>query len=323
MRPPQWFTTLVLVVVAVLALELAGLYGYLALNTYEQKKDFAAALATFWAATVLAFGIVFTALNLAATQRNVEAVERNVEVSREGQITERFTRAVEQFGSERLEIRLGGIYALERVARDSKPDHLPIMEMLTAFVRKECHWSRKQTPEADWDGVNWPPIRQDIQAVIDVIGRRKQEHEPDDVMLDLSHCDLRGARLSRAGLSRVNLRESNLARVEMLDVSMPGTDLTDAILIGASIMPGKFQDQPGYRRPNLNGAILRGARCRGAFIFHCDLVGAYLSGADLTDVDLGYADLTDARISAHQLKQTSTYQGAKLPADLPPDSRFQ
>ena len=37
-----------------------------------------------------------------------------------------------------MAIRLGGIYALERIARDSEKDHGPIMEVLTAYVREKA-----------------------------------------------------------------------------------------------------------------------------------------------------------------------------------------
>ena len=47
------------------------------------------------------------------------ATWRQIQVSREGQITERFTRAIDQLGSAHPEVRLGGIYALERTAKDS------------------------------------------------------------------------------------------------------------------------------------------------------------------------------------------------------------
>jgi hypothetical protein len=40
---------------------------------------------------------------------------RTFALNRQGQITERFTRAVDQLGSDSLNVRLGGIYALERV----------------------------------------------------------------------------------------------------------------------------------------------------------------------------------------------------------------
>lgn len=54
---------------------------------------------------------------------------------RDWRITDSFTRAVEQLGSDKLETRLGAIYALERIAEESPRDHWPIMETLTAFVR--------------------------------------------------------------------------------------------------------------------------------------------------------------------------------------------
>ena len=48
---------------------------------------------------------------------------RNFILSREGQVTDRYTKAIEQLGSDKLDVRIGGIYALERVARDSAKDH--------------------------------------------------------------------------------------------------------------------------------------------------------------------------------------------------------
>src|SRR5664280_1939441 len=44
---------------------------------------------------------------------------RTYRLSREGHLTDRYTRAVEQLGSDKIEVRLGGIYALERLMRDS------------------------------------------------------------------------------------------------------------------------------------------------------------------------------------------------------------
>jgi hypothetical protein len=54
---------------------------------------------------------------------------RNFTLSREGQVTDRYTKAIEQLGSEKLDVRIGGIYALERVARDSAKDHPNIIEV--------------------------------------------------------------------------------------------------------------------------------------------------------------------------------------------------
>jgi hypothetical protein len=73
---------------------------------------------------------------------------RNFTLSREGQVTDRYTKAVEQLGSDKLDVRIGGIYALERVARDSARDHPTVMEVLSAFVREH---SREP----------WPPVAGD------------------------------------------------------------------------------------------------------------------------------------------------------------------
>ena len=71
------------------------------------------------------------------THRTVELNRAGHELDRAGQITERFTRAVEQLGNNgSLEVRLGGIYALERIARDSDEDHGQVVEVLCACVRE-------------------------------------------------------------------------------------------------------------------------------------------------------------------------------------------
>jgi uncharacterized membrane protein len=58
---------------------------------------------------------------------------RIFDLSRQGQVTDRFTRAIDQLREEcKLDVRLGAIYALERIAWDSQRDHGPIVEVLTA-----------------------------------------------------------------------------------------------------------------------------------------------------------------------------------------------
>jgi hypothetical protein len=47
------------------------------------------------------------------------------------------TKAIEQLGSGRLDVRIGGIYAVERTAHDSLRDHLAVLEVLAAFIREQ------------------------------------------------------------------------------------------------------------------------------------------------------------------------------------------
>ncbi len=72
---------------------------------------------------------------------------RNLQVSEEKQVTERFSKAVEMLGHEgNVHIRLGGIYALERIAIDSKKDYYPVMQVLAAFVRTKAYAGSNQEP---------------------------------------------------------------------------------------------------------------------------------------------------------------------------------
>jgi hypothetical protein len=44
-------------------------------------------------------------------------VQRTVDITREGQIADLYSRAVEQLGSEKLDVRIGGIYALASIVQ--------------------------------------------------------------------------------------------------------------------------------------------------------------------------------------------------------------
>ena len=78
---------------------------------------------------LLTFGAgLFAAWALIFTVRNATLSRRAFELTEQGQVTDRYTKAVEQLGSDKLDVRIGGIYALERVARDSARDHPTVME---------------------------------------------------------------------------------------------------------------------------------------------------------------------------------------------------
>ena len=139
-------------------------------------------------------GLYFTAQTLRTSQETLRVNQKTLETTQQGQITERFTKAIEQLGDkERLMVRLGGIYALERIARDSESDHWPVMEVLTAFVREQAPAKTILSDSASGEGKTkeTPQERKlpsDIQAILTVLGRRTRtfgngEKQP----LDLSN----------------------------------------------------------------------------------------------------------------------------------------
>jgi hypothetical protein len=230
---------------------------------------------------------LFAAGALIFTARNFTLSRRTFELTEQGQVTERYTKAIEQLGSDKLDVRIGGVYALERIARDSATDHPTVMEVLSAFVRVH---SRERWPPATgkpettkapaaftlrhphklWPLATGKPragapghrTRPDVQAAVTVIGRR-------DTRRDQERINLLGANLTRAYLPGAQFTQANLIRANLTNAFLSGASLTEA---------------------SLQAAKLTGAQLRRAY-----LPGAKLDYADLTDADFTDADLTDAR----------------------------
>jgi hypothetical protein len=78
--------------------------------------------------TLLLGGLYFTSETLRVNQETLRTTQ-------ERQVTEQYSRAVEQIGHSSVQIRLGGIYALERVAAESPRYQSIILDVLSAFVR--------------------------------------------------------------------------------------------------------------------------------------------------------------------------------------------
>jgi uncharacterized protein YjbI with pentapeptide repeats len=244
------------------------------------------------AGLVVSAGLVYTALNF--------------RLSRESHVTDRFTKAIEQLGSERLDVRLGAIYALERIMIDSPRDHPTIVEVLAAFVREH----------------SLPDLRSDTEllAAATVLGRRpsgREERGPlnlkgaylPGVRLEraqLPSAILVGADLTRAGLHAANLSGAFLAGARLMAVNMFGADLvranlTGAILAGADLagvrLEGAVLDDADLEGAHLEGAILSGASLAGADLTGADLTAATLSGSFLSKANLTAANLSDANLT--------------------------
>ena len=182
---------------------------------------------------------------------------RQLRLTREGQITDRFLRAVDQLGSDKVDIRFGGIFSLERIAKDSPPDRSAIIEVLSAYVRRSLPSSKVRVGYIPELQVRAP----DAQAALTVLCRSPLSAEraaPDAEPLKLSRTDLRRADLKGAQLQRADLWS---ARLE--GANLRGAHLEGAILEYANF--GLFEaDNPAYRL----GADLRGADLTGADVEH-------------------------------------------------------
>jgi len=82
-------------------------------------------------------------------------------------VTDRYTKAIEQLGSKEIDVRIGGIYALERIAYDSERDHPTVMEVLATFVRDHSpeQWPLPTVHEAGAKPTG-RKTRPDVQAAL-------------------------------------------------------------------------------------------------------------------------------------------------------------
>jgi uncharacterized protein YjbI with pentapeptide repeats len=199
---------------------------------------------------------------------------RNFILSREGQVTDRYTKAIEQLGSDKLDVRIGGIYALERIARDSARDHPTVMEVLAAFIREHSH---EQWPLPATDDPGDAPrraTRPDVQAAVTVIVRRDRRRDRD--LINLARADLTGAELGNADLGGIRLGEANLSHAQFNAANLTGAMLPIA---------------------NLTGAYFISANLTGALLHSANLTRAILIDANLTNAELSYANLTQAQLA--------------------------
>jgi hypothetical protein len=129
-------------------------------------------------------------------------------------VTDRYTKAIEQLGSAELAVRLGGIYALERIARDSARDHSTVLEVLTAFVGAAPPLGTAPAPTPLSERRGRPRLRADIQAALSVIGRRNTAHDQPGQHIDLAEANLPGADLAGADLRGADLAQADLTEAD-------------------------------------------------------------------------------------------------------------
>ena len=231
-------------------------------------------------------------------------------------------RAIERLGSDDLDVRIGAIHALERVARDFARDRRKVAEVLAAFIRE--HSYGQWPPPGPGDQERERPTRPDVQAAITVIGRQLPgEIEPPD----LTGANLTGANLAYANLTNANLSGANLAYANLTNAVLTRADLTGTNLIGADLAYANLT-RAVLTRADLDGANLHGAHLLLANLTGTNLIGtdltyanltrAVLTGANLTDAnatgaDLHGADLTDTDLADARLKGARWPQDAAVP----------
>ncbi|MCA2708946.1 MAG: pentapeptide repeat-containing protein [Microcystis sp. M015S2] len=265
---------------------------------------------------ISALGLIatlFAGIGLIVNYFNSQA---EMQLTQQRLITERFSKAVEQIGNTKEEVVIGGIYSLERIAKDSPKDQWTIMEVLISYIRKNSPIPsniEQLEPAARQKALEkLPSVSIPVQAALTVIGRRKVENDQagDNLagttdsnkikILDLSGTNLRGANLDGANLNRAILDGANLKGAYLDGANLYGANLDGANLYGANLygadLIGADLIGANLNRANLIGADLIGADLIGANLNRANLIGANLIGANLNGANLNGANLDGANL---------------------------
>jgi len=247
-----------------------------------------------------------------------------------------------------LEVRIGAIYALERFDQDSDRDHIQVMEILCAYIRENSNARVPQDfPEPDWEPLpddadadrrqahiaareerfggavvfnkawKWarvlPPMRTDVQAALEVIGRRADRQialeraaqvrgSTVGYRLDLRRANLQGGDLSELNFDHAIFTGARMEGANLSEARMEGADLREARMEGANLSEARME-----------GADLRGARMEGAV-----LVEARMEGAVLVEARMEGAVLVEARMEGANLRgarmEGAVLRGARMDA---------
>jgi uncharacterized protein YjbI with pentapeptide repeats len=329
---------IVLVLVGCLLLGWGLLYGPQVWSTYRSDPNIF--IPFFTPSVALLVGLAAFGQWRTARLRH----EEQTNADRQRRITESFSRAVEQLGDDKLEVRLGGIYSLERISKESPDDYWMVMENLTAFVRERSRRNEansrpneaKQTP---WDferrqlrqrarllfGPSGPPyvfehrVRQRAYSLWQKAGR--PDGRAEDFWAQAIEREVAGEPSPPADIAAVlavimrrreHSREREGTQQYRLDLS--GAVLGQAFLDGAHLQKadlsfahfeGASLDDAHFEGANLSFAHLEGASLKAAHLVdEANLFHARLDGASFIGADLKKAELNFAHLEGASLDDT-------------------
>lgn len=280
----------------------------------------ASALGSARQSVLLTIGGLIAVITLALSYARHKREEVASDLAADSNKTDRYTQAIDQLGSSEVPIQLGGVYALERLARDSENDRQTIVDVLAAFLRT--------TSPADLRSAENTTVGTVAAAAATVIGRMQILGVT--LRIDLTGVNLTRARLEKASFAdailngavfdHAHLENANLDNAQLNNASFAGTFLIRATLRGAQGIHTTLKGARAHHA-DFSDAILRHAKITSsgledAIFDRVDLFDSRLHGSkfarasleatDFTKANINLADFTGADVSRALLSKTNT-----------------
>lgn len=298
--------------------------GLNAADRLTAENNLRSTLAAIVGGIAIAAGTVVAAIGLAQTSRQNRD---QLQLLHRGQVNERFSRAVEQIGSDKLQVRVGGVYSLEQIGRDATDLHDPVIETLAAFLRER---RSKPVPQGSRDIATLAKADRAREALTMYLGRKptidelrdeigspaaewilplEADFDSPSIYFPPPPADIQAAAsvVGRLNNPRATIRGLlDLTDVDLRwGVDLPEADLRLALmkyarlelstLIGARLQSAMLA-QAHLEGTNLSYANLESTDLEGAYLQLATLVKANLDASNLTSSNLEGADLTSASL---------------------------
>jgi uncharacterized protein YjbI with pentapeptide repeats len=298
-------------------------------ENFSLENEARKTLAQILGGVFLLLGLFFTAENLKITQENLEKTQKLTE---RGQVTDRFTKAIEKLGAKEIEFKLGGIYALEKIAQDD-PDgyYFTVMDVLTAYVRNHASYQEssldKKQPavqivsapnsiasenknSTDDKAISTDKPLAEIQVVLSVIGRcfgklkdeekqrilTQEKEDESEHRIDLTNSNLEKVKLNKSDFSKADLSGAVLNQAILDHPNLNKADLSDAKLNDAILNDAQLFETI-FNNAELNRVTFINAKSNGAYFEFAKLNNAKLNQATLNNAHFYKAQFNEAYLS--------------------------
>jgi len=243
-------------------------------------KEWSDAVTAVRQAVLLAAGGVLAAVTLFLSRiRDAIAAEKH-ELDRDANRTDRYTEAVELLGNHELAVRLGGIVALGRLAKDSPRDSSDIAHLLAVWIRVNGTATDEATPD--------DPVEPDVTTALDAMGQ---------------------ALRSGDGRSRLRLVGLSLGRFTLDHARAARINFSDSLLDEARFF-WAWIPRANFANTSVRWGVFAHAVLHGANFAEADLRNALFGNADISSADFSCADLSGAEFMG-ALANSTNFRTAK------------
>lgn len=231
-----------------------------------------------------------------AALRQSEVALGQSQTSQHSLLNERYQKGAEMLGNEVLSVRLGGIYALQRLAEEYPAEyHIQIMQLFCQFVRYPTEDESVEGELGQVRGVL--RRREDVQAVMNAIGNRDEKRikieKENGFSLDMGNVKLQMYNMGWPNSYRLHFSvdDSSEEPFNRFDVLSQVPNFSGVSFFMADLSHASFS------MANLSGATFERSNLSGAYLLFADLSGTRFEESDLSGTSFHRANLSGARFN--------------------------